>query len=71
MLLTHGLFGIGGLLGPIIVYFFSTKAFLVLGILTATIIPFCFAIRSPELDNHTVQESDSPRRKQKTVSWSL
>ncbi len=71
MLLTHGLFGIGGLLGPIIVYCFSTKAFLVLGILTATIIPFCLKIKSPELDNLTVEDTRSQRAKQQTVSWPL
>lgn len=71
MLLTHGLFGVGGLLGPIIVYFFSTKGFLVLGILTATIIPFSLKLKSPELAGCAGEEALATNTKQKTVGWSL
>jgi hypothetical protein len=50
MLLTHGLFGIGGLIGPVLVYIFEGRAFGVFGLMIAVVIPFYFKIKSPELN---------------------
>ena len=50
MLLTHGLFGIGGLVGPFLVYFFEGSVFGVYGFLVVAVVPFYFKIKSPELN---------------------
>lgn len=47
MLITHGMFGLGGLIGPFIVSLFETKVFAFLGILIGAISIFCFLIETP------------------------
>lgn len=39
MLSIHGTFGIGGLIGPLIVWMFETNSYIVIGLLMATMIP--------------------------------
>jgi hypothetical protein len=47
MLLTHGVFGIGGLVGPVLVYIFELKSFLIMGIVVAIVTPSYFYLPSP------------------------
>jgi len=47
MLLIHGAFGIGGLIGPIVVYFFEEYAYYALGVLMVLVIPVYMALKTP------------------------
>ena len=47
MLITHGMFGLGALAGPSLVYIFEDKVFAVLGVAAILIAPFYFRIKSP------------------------
>ena len=44
----HGVFGIGGLLGPLLVYIFERKCFLLIGIFALLFAYPFFKIKSPE-----------------------
>jgi fucose permease len=55
MLVLHGLFGIGGLVGPIIVYFFELRSFMVMGVLIVIIAPFYCILQTPE-DHKKIEE---------------
>lgn len=44
----HGWFGIGGLIGPFVVYIFELNALLVLGIITTISTIFYFILETPE-----------------------
>jgi hypothetical protein len=46
-MLNHGFFGIGGLVGPFIVYVFETNAFAVIGLLFAIMIPAYMKLPNP------------------------
>jgi hypothetical protein len=46
--LIHGMMGIGGLLGPVVVYYFELNTLTFLGILLLCSIPFYFYFESPE-----------------------
>lgn len=48
MLICHGMFGIGGLLGPIFVYIFEIYSFLFMGVIIALITPFYIKLNTPE-----------------------
>jgi hypothetical protein len=48
MLLVHGVFGIGGLIGPVIVYIFEDRSFIVIGVLVLLMAPFYYFLPSPE-----------------------
>ena len=50
MLMAHGIFGIGGLIGPLIVYFFEGQSYTVLGLITAAVIPWLMMKKSPEIN---------------------
>ena len=50
MLVTHGVFGLGALCGPVIVYLFSDYSYLCFGLLVALVIPFYLKIKTPEVD---------------------
>jgi len=71
MLLTHGLFGIGGLIGPFLIYIFEGKAFGVFGIMVMAVIPFYFKIKTPELNGFEVEDATSPALKAKTITNKL
>jgi MFS family permease len=47
--IAHGGFGIGGLIGPYVVYLFEEYSFLVLGAMGIVLIPFYFIFPSPEI----------------------
>jgi hypothetical protein len=47
MLLNHGVFGIGGLIGPILVYIFELKSFMIMGFMIAIVTPFYFQLKTP------------------------
>ena len=46
-MITHGMFGLGGLVGPIIVYLFEDNAFAVMGIVFLVLLPFFFFLKEP------------------------
>lgn len=46
-MITHGMFGLGGLVGPIIVYLFEDNAFAVMGIVFLVLLPFFFMLKEP------------------------
>jgi FHS family Na+ dependent glucose MFS transporter 1 len=48
LLLTHGVFGLGGLIGPLLVYIFEINTFIVMGLLVALVVPFYIMKPSPE-----------------------
>ncbi len=48
MLICHGVFGIGGLLGPILVFIFEIYSFLFMGIIIALVTPFYIKLKTPE-----------------------
>ena len=50
MLVTHAVFGLGALIGPIFVYLFSDYSYLCFGLLVALVIPFYLKIKTPEVD---------------------
>ena len=52
MQIAHGAFGIGGLLGPYLVYIFETNTFLYLGLISFILIPFLIWEKSPEDKNN-------------------
>lgn len=47
MLILHGTYGIGGLLGPMLIYTFELKSFLILGGLLGILAPFYHKLQSP------------------------
>ena len=69
--MAHAVFGVGGLIGPFIVYFFSTKAFIAMGILSAVAIPFYMKVKSPELNGYVPHHHHSTNLKAKTISSAL
>jgi fucose permease len=71
MLLTHGVFGLGALCGPIMVYIFETSSFAVYGLLTLALVPFYFKMESPEKLGLRLEEHCSPLRKDSVVSRPL
>jgi hypothetical protein len=48
MLVCHGVFGIGGLIGPILVYIFEIHSFAVMGVMIVLIAPFYWILKTPE-----------------------
>ena len=50
MLITHGLFGVGSIVGPFIVYIFEGQAYAIVGLITAAFIPWLMMKKSPELN---------------------
>lgn len=50
LLLTHGVFGLGGLFGPLLVYIFETNTFIVMGGFVALVVPFYVMKPSPEVN---------------------
>ncbi len=48
MLICHGVFGIGGLIGPIFVYIFEIYSFLVMGFLIVAVTPLYIKLKTPE-----------------------
>jgi hypothetical protein len=46
--LIHGALGIGGLLGPVTVYFFELNTLTFMGILILCLVPFYFYLLTPE-----------------------
>ena len=40
----HGVFGLGGLGGPLLVYFFETKSYILIGVLALVVAPPFFKI---------------------------
>ena len=48
LLISHGMFGVGALLGPFFVYFFELNAFLVSGMTFLVLLPFLYYLPSPE-----------------------
>ena len=46
-MITHGMFGLGGLVGPIIVYLFEDYAFAVMGIVFLVLLLFFFMLKEP------------------------
>ena len=70
MLVTHGVFGLGALCGPVIVYLFSDYSYLCFGLLVAlvaTVIPFIVKIKSPEVSGFA-PEIHSQLMKEKKAS---
>lgn len=47
MLVCHGVFGIGGLIGPILVYIFEIHSFAVMGVMIVLIAPFYWILKTP------------------------
>lgn len=47
LMITHGMFGLGGLVGPIIVYFFEDNAFAVIGLVFLALLPAFFLLNEP------------------------
>ena len=47
MLILHGTYGIGGLLGPMLIYTFELNSFLILGGLLGILAPFYHKLQSP------------------------
>lgn len=47
MLVCHGVFGVGGLIGPILVYIFEIHSFAVMGLLIALVSPFYWILKTP------------------------
>ena len=47
LLLVHGMFGVGALLGPLFVYFFELNAFFVNSLFFLALIPFYCSMKSP------------------------
>lgn len=45
--LIHGALGIGGLLGPIAVYYFELNTLIFMGILLVCSVPFYFYLKTP------------------------
>lgn len=58
MLICHGMFGVGGLIGPILVYFFEVYSFAVMGVLIIAIAPAYYFLKTPE-DHNKVEEQVS------------
>lgn len=50
MLICHGQFSIGGLIGPILVYFFEIYSFAVMGLMILIVAPAYYFLKTPE--NH-------------------
>jgi hypothetical protein len=48
MLICHGMFGIGGLIGPIVVYLFEFHSYIAMGVLIMAISPFYYYLPTPE-----------------------
>ena len=67
MLVTHAVFGLGALIGPIFVYLFSDYSYLCFGLLVATVIPFIVKIKSPEVSGFA-PEIHSQLMKEKKAS---
>ena len=49
MQLNHGMFGIGGLLGPFFVYLFETKMYIVMAIILLSLGSTFLFLKSPDL----------------------
>jgi hypothetical protein len=43
----HATYGIGGLIGPVIIYIFELNSYLIVGILIVVMVPFYFKLESP------------------------
>ncbi len=50
MLICHGMFGIGGFIGPVIVYVFEENSYIIMGIFVFCIAPCYYFLKTPE--NH-------------------
>lgn len=48
----HGCFGIGGLMGPYMIFLLDFKAFTVLGVLTVLLSVGILRLKSPEVDSN-------------------
>ena len=59
MLLTHGIFGVGGLLGPIMVYIFEVQAFAVVGLLILFTLPAYLLLPPPEYSSPKMQNGNN------------
>jgi fucose permease len=59
MLLANGLFGVGGLIGPLIVYVFETNSFTIIGFIFLSLIPAYYLLPSPELQNPALENKDN------------
>lgn len=47
-MITHGMFGLGGLIGPIIIYAFENNAFAVMGFILLALMPVFFFLKEPK-----------------------
>lgn len=47
MLICHGMFGIGGLISPLFVYYVETNIFVLIALIYATGIPGYYLLKSP------------------------
>lgn len=48
MMIGHGAFGVGGIISPIIVYFFELNTFIVFGLVVLLLTPFMLKMKTPE-----------------------
>lgn len=55
VLVCHGFFGIGGLCGPLLVYFFETYSYVVMGTIATISIPFYCFLESPEKHEEVIE----------------
>ena len=71
MLIAHGIFGIGGLLGPYLIYVFENISFAVFGALMVITIPFYLRNKSPEFMELQHVENSATKVNAKAVSRPL
>ena len=63
--------GVGGLIGPYLVYLFEGQSYTVFGLLVAAAIPFYMKITTPDLGDFTPEERPSSVINSKAVSAKL
>lgn len=65
MSLSHGTYGVGALIGPIIVAYLEKKVFILLAIAFAVLVPFFYFIESPETNQtqeQLIKEETKPMK---------
>ena len=65
------MFGIGGLIGPFIIYIFEGNTYTVFGLLIAASIPWFMMINSPELNGFEPEKRKSNVAHSKVISDTL
>jgi len=48
LMITHGMFGIGGFVGPIVIYIFETNTYAIMGFVCLLMIPIILRLKEPE-----------------------